>query len=74
VAKIDKATAKVAAKHAAVLRAEDKAAAERTEEKAAEERALSSLTVVELRARAREQGRSGYSRLNKAGLVELLSA
>lgn len=33
---------------------------------------LGSLTVVQLRARARESGRRGYSRLRKAQLVEFL--
>lgn len=34
---------------------------------------LSTLTVATLRARARAEGRTGYSRLTKAQLVELLS-
>ena len=35
---------------------------------------ISALTVVQLRERAKAAGRSGYSRLTKAQLVELLSA
>lgn len=33
---------------------------------------LSDLTVVKLKAMAKSKGLSGYSRLNKASLVELL--
>ena len=33
---------------------------------------LSDLTVVKLKAMAKNKGLSGYSRLNKASLVELL--
>ncbi|MEZ5188606.1 MAG: hypothetical protein R2723_08400 [Microbacterium sp.] len=41
------------------------AASERTD--------LAALTVVELRARARAEGRTGYSRLTKSQLIDLLS-
>ncbi|MAP63422.1 MAG: Rho termination factor, partial [Microbacterium sp.] len=34
---------------------------------------LASLTVPQLRARARDEGRTGYSRMTKAQLVDLLS-
>jgi hypothetical protein len=34
---------------------------------------LSSLTVARLRARARDEGRTGYSRMTKAQLVALLT-
>jgi hypothetical protein len=34
---------------------------------------LKKMTVVKLKAVARERGLSGYSKLNKAGLVKLLS-
>ncbi|WP_454141224.1 hypothetical protein [Microbacterium lacticum] len=34
---------------------------------------LAELTVAQLRARARETGRTGYSRLTKAQLIDLLS-
>ena len=44
---------------------EPAAASERTD--------LAALTVVELRARARAEGRTGYSRLTKSQLIDLLS-
>ena len=34
---------------------------------------LKKMTVVKLKAVAKEKGLSGYSKLNKAGLVKLLS-
>lgn len=69
-ARLDKTSAKVTAKHAAALSARQETAGDAT---APSPDQLSSLTVVELRARARAEGRSGYSRLRKAQLVDLLS-
>jgi len=34
---------------------------------------LSQLTVVRLKAMAKERGLTGYSKLNKSGLIKLLS-
>ena len=48
-------------------------AARPVEPDAEAEGALAAMTVAQLRAKARSEGRSGYSRLAKAALIDLLS-
>ena len=62
-----------AKKKAEVKKAQAKKEAPKVEEKKTESNDLSSLTVPELKALAKEKGISGYTSLKKAELIEILT-